>query len=73
MKFAMADGRAFTTYAANCSLNEYLQKKYNVSDAHAYRRYLQTNAEKIMSELKDCYKQGDCEVCPHCNQTVAKK
>ena len=50
MKYAMSDGRIFTSYLPNCELNTELQKAFGTSDIHAYRQYLQDNAEKIIKE-----------------------
>jgi uncharacterized protein len=72
-KYVMSDGRAFTTYSPNCALNKYLQDKYEVSNSHMYRRFLQQNAQKIMKELSQCTANEDCEICPICNKALQYK
>lgn len=46
----MSDGRAFTSYVSNCEQNQRLMRQTNITDNNAYRKYLQDNAETIMSK-----------------------
>ena len=71
-KFAMEDGRMFTSYVSNCALNDMLQKKYDIKDSHQFRYFLQNNADKIKKELYDVEGQV-CEVCPVCKQALNYK
>ena len=48
MKYTMSDGRVFTDYRVSCQINQDLQKKYGTTDIHAYRHFLQQNAEKVL-------------------------
>lgn len=75
-KFVMNDARTFTDYQSSCIMEEYLQKKYKITNSHAYRAYLQKNAEQIIKDL------GDCNVnavdtfgglCPVCKLSLEKK
>lgn len=72
-KYIMSDGRAFTSYAPNCAINQSIQQKHNIPDAHMYRMFLQQNAEKIMKELQDCSFTDKCEICPICNMALEYK
>jgi len=65
----MSDGRAFTSYAPNCDLNVALQRQYNTPNLHAYRHYLQQNAEKVMSDTR--IGTDDCKLCPVCEASLA--
>ena len=70
-KFVSEDGRAFTSYKPSCSLNEMLQKKYNVTNSHEYRYYLQKHAEQVKKDLMElCDPQSDCKICPVCKQAL---
>ena len=71
-KFVMSDGREFTDFQPSCTLNEMMQKKYNVNNSHEYRYYLQKNAEKVMKDLADCDTNRDCILCPVCKQSLDK-
>lgn len=81
MKYTMSDGRIFTDYNTSCQLNNYLQKKYNVTNMHDYRNYLQKNAEKIISDRRDCLIQEDelkgsltnYVLCPTCKEALNYK
>lgn len=46
----MADGRAFTDYSSNCSLNEFLQSnsQYDLDNNTQYRLFLQRHGKEIM-------------------------
>jgi len=67
----MSDGRIFTNYSPNCQINIDLQKIYNTDNIHAYRHYLQTNAEKVMNDTKISAEK--CASCPICNQSLTYK
>ena len=68
----MADGRVFTSYLPNCELNAALQKQYGTNDVHAYRYFLQQNAEKLIAES---FQNDDkpCTLCPVCKDSVEYK
>jgi hypothetical protein len=68
MKFAMQDGRIFTSYDTNATLNKSLQEKYKTTDLHAFRHYLQANAEKVMDDVKQNTPNLSCDAksCPIC-------
>ena len=72
MIYKMNDGRQFTDYNPSCALNNYLQKKYNVSNIHDYRYYLQKNADAIQQEFLTCATKhaSDCVSCPVCKQAL---
>ena len=69
MKYTMADGRVFTSYLPNCELNAALQKQYGTNNVHAYRYFLQQNAEKVMVDTK--IGTDDCKLCPVCEASLA--
>jgi len=50
-KNAMHDGRAFTDYTPNCSMNEFLEPMQLNSNTQ-YRQFLQRNAEQLMDGLR---------------------
>lgn len=72
-KYVMSDGREFTDYTPSCALNQMLQRKYKVEDAHKYRYFLQQNAERVMKDLADCDTKRDCILCPVCKQALDYK
>lgn len=59
----MQDGRAFTDYTPDCIMNQKIQEEYNVNDMSAYRKFLQNNAEKLMSDFQNKNTQKACPVC----------
>ena len=65
----MADGRIFTSYLTNCQLNSALQQKYGKKDIHAYRQFLQQNAEQVMKDTQ--IGTDDCKFCPVCEASLA--
>lgn len=69
MKYTMSDGRAFTSFLPNCELNSVLQKQYGTKDAHAYRYYLQQNAEKVMKDTS--IGTDECKFCPVCEASLS--
>lgn len=72
MKFSMSDGRAFTSYEPNCTLNAVLQKKYGTTDIHAFRSFLQQNSEQVMKDLQNNTSNisYDKKTCPVCNNVL---
>lgn len=48
-KNAMSDGRAFTDYTPNCSMNEYFQHITGAPNSVSYRLGLQRNADDIIN------------------------
>lgn len=61
-RFAMADGRCFTTNLSSTILNDSVSKQagVDVADGHRFRSFLMENAEKIMQSMSkpspDCIK-----------------
>lgn len=43
-----SDGRAFTNYNSNCSIEQKIMKENNIKNPNEYRAFLQKNAEKLM-------------------------
>jgi hypothetical protein len=72
-KFIMSDARAFTDYNPSCEVNNAIQKKYNITNSHEYRSFLQKNAEKIMEDNAKCFEQTECKLCPVCKAAVEHK
>jgi len=73
MKFVDASGRGVGEfYSPNCSLNASLQQKYNTSDSHAFRYFLQQNAEKVMKDLQP-NEDSKCKTCPVCQSSIEYK
>lgn len=73
-KFVMSDARAFTNYHPNCSINAFIQQKYNLNNSHEYRYFLQQNAEKIMADLlAECGEGKECVQCPVCKEALNYK
>jgi hypothetical protein len=69
MKFVDASGRWATSWIPNCELNNKLEKKYGTSDIHAFRYYLQQNAEQVMQDLQ--VTKDACKSCPACGLALA--
>ena len=65
----MSDGRVFTSYLPNCDLNNTLQIQYGTPDIHAYRKYLQLNAEKVMNDTR--IGTDECKFCPVCEASLS--
>ena len=60
----MQDGRAFTDYRSNCTLNNILISNNNITNTYGYREFLQNNANNIrLNMLKNdqnrCICYGD--------------
>ena len=72
MKFVDASGRIFKDYSPNCSLNAILQQKYGTTNIHAFRYYLQQNAEQVMKDLQPA-DESKCKTCPVCAQAISYK
>ncbi len=62
----MHDGRAFTDYRPRCEVNNMMMRKYNTSNDHEYRMFLQKNGNKIQLEAMTQPSTGDCRECPVC-------
>ena len=74
MRYAMADGREFTSYEPACSLYAFLNNKYAPSlNSNDFRNYLQKNAEKLQKDFSDCSKKEDCKFCPVCTKALDYK
>ncbi len=65
----MSDARVFTSYLPNCELNAVLQKQYGTKDAHAYRYFLQQNADKVMKDTR--IGTDECKFCPVCEASLS--
>lgn len=69
MKYTMSDARVFTSYLPNCELNAVLQKQYGTKDIHAYRYFLQQNADKVMKDTR--IGTDECKFCPVCEASLS--
>lgn len=69
-KYVMSDGREFTDYNAACLLNDMIQRKYNITNSHQYRQFLQQNSEQVRQALAECDTQRDCKICPVCSTAL---
>ena len=71
--YKMQDGRVFTDYNPSCSLNKFLQNKFNTSNSHEYRYYLQKNADNVRDDFHKCAMRdvNECVLCPVCNNAVS--
>jgi len=63
MKYAMADGRAFTYWGPNCDITQVIQREMKFRDQNEVRQYLQQNAEKIMKQFRERCDENVCPVC----------
>lgn len=73
MKFVDASGRGIgESYMTNCSLNAILQQKYKTTDSHAFRYFLQQNAEQVMKDLQPA-DESKCKSCPVCSRAISYK
>lgn len=70
-KFVMSDGRQFTDYNPACSLNDAIQKQNNIKNSHEYRRFLQTNAERLIKDIPQTLEK--CSICPVCQKALDTK
>jgi hypothetical protein len=74
MRYAMADGRQFTSYEPACSLYAHLNNKYAPNlNSNDFRNYLQKNAEQLQKDFAECSKQEDCKICPICKAALDYK
>lgn len=72
MKYTMSDSRVFTSFLPNCELNTILQTKYKTSDIHAFRYYLQHNAQQVMNDTRIGV-SGCTKTCPVCEASLSYK
>lgn len=72
-KYVMSDGRAFTSYLPSCELNRLIQKKYNLTNSHQYRYFLQRSGETIVKEISALSDDNPCVFCPVCKQALEYK
>ena len=65
----------FTDFNPSCSLNAFLQSKYNTKNSHEYRYYLQHNADKIQEFFAKCAirNYNACTICPNCQKALEYK
>ena len=47
---ALEDGRVFTSYTPNCTMNSILINTNNIETSNGYRKFLTANATKIMNK-----------------------
>lgn len=66
MKFAMQDGRAFTSWEPVCSVESRIRTESGSKNSHEYRQYLQKNAKKLMENNGD----KKCQFCPICSKAL---
>ena len=59
----MSDGRCFTSYIANCQLNDNIQIRNNIANDAQYRRFLQENATQLMTQMGDVCFSDDTKLC----------
>jgi len=64
----MADGRHFTDYRPNCTINNMLRVQNKVANSYEYRMFLTRNADKIM-EINNLY-AVDRNACKSCDNTM---
>jgi hypothetical protein len=69
-KFVMSDGRMFTDYSPSCELNKNIQQKYNIQNSHEYKKFLQNNAENLITGMSKCVEGEDSKVCPVCKLEI---
>jgi hypothetical protein len=62
----------FTDFNPSCSLNGFLQTKFNTNNTHQYRYYLQQNADNIQKYFAKCAMRNynECVTCPMCQQAL---
>lgn len=66
-RLGMADGRCFTTNLPNSFLNDSIAKQLgiNIQDGHAYRKFLQDNADTLIQQFSnpsnDCIKVREAQ------------
>lgn len=66
-RLGMADGRCFTTVLPNSFLNDSIAKQLgiNIQDGHAYRKFLQENADTLLQQFSapsnDCIKVREAQ------------
>jgi hypothetical protein len=65
-KFVSSDGRAFTDYRPNCVVNKKIQQSMNSLE---YRKYLQSNASKIMEQNFNMSVKSNKQVC-NCQECI---
>lgn len=71
-KYIMSDGRAFTNYHPNCTLNKVIQDNYKIQNSHQYRAFLQQNAEELIKEFAK-NESAECKICPVCKHALEYK
>lgn len=67
----MADGRHFTDFRPNCSINNMLRVQNKVANSYEYRMFLTRNAEDIMG-INTQYAM-DKNACKSCDNTMLKE
>lgn len=71
MKFVMSDGRQFTDYQPNCSMNINLRKKLSPGAGNNdFRYHLQKNADAIMKQLSQSEIETIHKNCPVCTKSL---
>lgn len=60
----MQDGRSFTDYRANCTLDNMVSSSNNIQSSYEYRLFLQRNGKKLINKFNDYnYKMNGCNDC----------
>lgn len=60
----MQDGRSFTDYRPNCTLNNMVSSSNNTQSSYEYRMFLQRNGNKLRNQIVDYnYKMNGCNDC----------
>ena len=60
----MQDGRSFTDYRANCTLDNMVSSSNNIQSSYEYRLFLTRNAEKLMEQnRKVAYEKNGVSKC----------
>ena len=60
----MQDGRSFTDYRPNCTLNNMVSSSNNNQSSYEYRMFLQRNGNKLRDQILDYnYKMNGCNQC----------
>jgi len=64
----MADGRHFTDFRPNCTINNLMRLQNKVANSYEYRMFLTRNAEDIMT-INNQY-VSDKNACKSCDDTM---
>lgn len=62
----MSDGRCFTSYIANCQMNDNIQARNSLSNDAQYRKFLQENATALMGQMSNICFSNDTRLRTAC-------